>query len=193
MGWFRAFRRADTNWNPDNGGVSELHFRPDDFLNQSFRKIERQQRIIHAAVPPALWSNNQSQKSDPAVLSGYSIHTVSEDMETARRQRHADDASVVGELIEMVSVDGRLQLEETEQAIAHLAGYLARSALKKYKCDACHSQLVCNTPAKVTAIELEQTETVTHSSETQMALRSFIELLNRGRLVFPSDTVLTVT
>ena len=125
-------------------------------------------------------------------LSGYSIHTVSEDMETARRQRHADDIRVVGELIEMVSVDGRL-LEGTEQAIAHLAGDLARSALKKHKCDACHSQLVCYTPAKVTAIELEQAETVAHSSETQMALRFFIELLNRGRLVFSSDTVLTVT
>ena len=41
-------------------------------------------------------------------------------METARRQRHADDANVVGELIEMVSVDGRLQLEGTEQAIARV-------------------------------------------------------------------------
>ena len=81
----------------------------------------------------------------------------------------------------------------TEQAIGHLAGYLVRSALKKHKCDACHSQLMCDVPSEVTAIRLEPMETKEHSNEAQEELRSFCDILNRGKLIFLPDTALFLT
>ena len=119
-------------------------------------------------------------------LSGYSICRVSSDMERASRQRQLDDDTVIESLLEAASLDGPLQLGEgTEQAIGHLAGYLARSALKKQKCDACHSCLVHNVPSTVTPISLEQTEAGSSSSEAQDSMQSFCQLLN-PRLTEPS-------
>ena len=127
-------------------------------------------------------------------LSGYSLHGISNAMGSARRQRQLDDAEVAEELLETASLDVPLHLDEgTEQAIGHLAGYLVRSALKKHKCDACHSQLVCDVPSEVIAIRLESMETKDHSNEAQEALRSFCDILNRGKLIFPSDTTLLLT
>ena len=129
-------------------------------------------------------------------LSGYSLGTVAQDMESAHRQRQAGDDQIVDSLVKNASLDGPLELGDgAEQAIGHLAGYLARSALRKHKCDACHAQLVCDMGAttKVTAVNIEEDEEARQSTEVRKSLRSFCELLNRGKLIFPSDTALLLT
>ena len=64
-------------------------------------------------------------------------------MEEARQQRQQEDGKVIESLVEAATCAEREDLtESTEQAIAHVAGYLARSVGKKHKCHACHSLLV---------------------------------------------------
>ncbi|KAF0308468.1 hypothetical protein FJT64_020304 [Amphibalanus amphitrite] len=84
-------------------------------------------------------------------LSGYSLGTVASVMEEARQQRHRDDAEVVEleTLVEHASCAEQEPLSEgAEQAIAHVAGYLARSVMRTKHCYACHAILVNKEPGE---------------------------------------------
>ena len=53
--WLNALKRGDTSWNPDHCGVCELHFRPDDFIDESFRKTQRQRKILKTSAVPSVF------------------------------------------------------------------------------------------------------------------------------------------
>lgn len=54
--WLSVLKREDTDWNPDNCGVCELHFRPEDFLDQSTsRKTQRQRKILKPSAVPSIF------------------------------------------------------------------------------------------------------------------------------------------
>ena len=56
--WINVLRRKDTDWKPDNWGVCELHFRPDDLYNQesTFRKAGRQRKAIRQTAVPSVFN-----------------------------------------------------------------------------------------------------------------------------------------
>ena len=89
-------------------------------------------------------------------LSGYSLGTVTAVMTEARQQRQQDDAEVVETLVEFASCAEHETLSEgAEQTIAHVAGYLARSALRRKQCHACHALLVNAEPDQLKAVCLD--------------------------------------
>ena len=108
-------------------------------------------------------------------MSGYSLGTVASEMEEARQQRHLEDAKVVEKLVEAASCAEREDLNEsTEQAIEHVAGYLARSVVKKHKCDGCHILLVDKNSKELTEVRLatDEEDEEGSSSELKCALQS---------------------
>ena len=53
--WLNALKREDTGWNPDHCGMCELHFRPDDFMDETFRKTQRQRKILKTSAVPSVF------------------------------------------------------------------------------------------------------------------------------------------
>ena len=127
-------------------------------------------------------------------LSGYSLGTVTTQMEEARQQRQREDDIAVETLLAAASCAENERLTEgAEQAVAHVAGYLARSVNRKHKCEACHELLV-----NIGQCQLEKTTTDIEELDgagagLKQALRTFTELLNRGGLLCPSELAVDVT
>ena len=129
-------------------------------------------------------------------LSGYSLGTVTTQMDEARKHRQREDDAVVDMLVVAASCadNGRLT-EDTQQAIAHVAGYLARSITKKHKCQACHELLVNGRQGQLDNRRLEaDNEPVDGAGPGLMeAVKAFTDLLNRGGLLYPSELAVHVT
>ncbi|XP_043218350.1 uncharacterized protein LOC122379861 [Amphibalanus amphitrite] len=123
-------------------------------------------------------------------LSGYSLGTVSAQMEEARKQRQRDDSEVVKTLVDITSSAEHEALSEgAEQALMHVAGYLARSALKRRPCHACHALLVNESPRQLEEVRLDAD--LEHHGDGAAglaeAIKTFTDLLNRGKLLYPSE------
>ena len=57
--WLCAVRRvAGAGWNPDHSGVCELHFTPDDFLDETYRKTERQRKSLKPTAVPSIFPDH---------------------------------------------------------------------------------------------------------------------------------------
>ena len=126
-------------------------------------------------------------------LSGYSLGAVADEMEEVRKQRKECDSIIVQELLQHTSQVSPDELPEgVEQALTHLAGYLARSVLKVHKCEACHDLLryatTCLDPDIVSTDPGEE-----RGTGSTPALSSFTEYLDRGKLVHPSTLSVQVT
>ncbi|KAF0287545.1 hypothetical protein FJT64_014052 [Amphibalanus amphitrite] len=130
-------------------------------------------------------------------LSGYSLGTVTAQMEEAQKLRQREDDAVIDMLVVAAScADYNGQLTEgTEQAIAHVAGYLARSVTKKHVCESCHELLVNRGQGPLKNMRLEEdSEPMDGSGPGLMdAVKTFTELLNRGGLLCPSELAVHVT
>ena len=123
-------------------------------------------------------------------LSGYSLGTVATVMAETRQQRQQDDAEVAETLVEYAASAEHEPLSEgAEQAITHVAGYLARSALKRRQCHACHALLVNKEPSQVQEVrtDVEDSQPEVTAPELAEAVKSFTALLNRGGLLCPSE------
>ena len=123
-------------------------------------------------------------------LSGYSLGTVNAVMKEALQQRQQDDAEVVETLVEFASNAEHEALSEgAEQAITHVAGYLARSTLRKKQCRGCHDLLVNKEPAELQEVRIEGDIRLPGISAPDLGetARTFTSLLNRGRLLCPSE------
>ena len=125
------------------------------------------------------------------LLSGYSLVNVASEMYEARQLRQADENKVIEELAEAASQAEHGELEEgTEQAIGHLAGFLARSVFRIHKCEPCHSLLVNRgLPSELAEAHLEEQENqddVKGSRPDDGRQKSFSDFLNRGKLICPS-------
>ena len=58
--WLCAVGRAVcSDWNPDHSGVCELHFRRDDFMDETFRKTQRQRKTLKPFAVPSLFNDHQ--------------------------------------------------------------------------------------------------------------------------------------
>lgn len=127
-------------------------------------------------------------------LSGYSLGTVTAQMEEARQQRRRDDDVVAETLVAATSCAEHDRLTEgTEQAVAHVAGYLARSVTKTHKCEACHELLANREQGRLEKLRVDS-ETVDGAGPgLTAALKTFTELLNRGGLLCPSELAVEVT
>lgn len=55
--WIKILKRMDTNWNPDNFGVCELHFKAEDFYNKELtkRKSGRQRKALKITAVPSVF------------------------------------------------------------------------------------------------------------------------------------------
>ena len=122
-------------------------------------------------------------------LSGYSLGTVAAVMTEASQERQRDDAKVVEALVELASCAEKEALSEgAQQAITHVAGYLARSALRKKQCHACHALLVNEERDRLQEVCLDADvgQEVT-APGLEEHVKTFTDLLNRGRLLYPSE------
>ena len=56
--WIRALKLKENNWNPDNFGVCELHFRKEDFFDQdtTWRKTGRKRNMLKRAAIPSTYN-----------------------------------------------------------------------------------------------------------------------------------------
>ena len=124
-------------------------------------------------------------------LSGYSLGNVASEMNEARQQRQLDDDKIIKDLLQAAShVESEDLADGTEQAVVHLAGYLARSVLKVHKCEPCHSLLIDKeAPHESAEVRVDmdgvQEGADGPSQDLVGVLRSFTDLLNRGKLVCP--------
>lgn len=129
-------------------------------------------------------------------LSGYSLGTVAAQMEEARRQRQQEDDTVVEALVvAATNVEKEGLTESAEQAVSHVAGYLAHSTLKKHKCQACQVLLVNREQCQLEKICLEADDEQLESAGPGLrkALATFTDLVNRGGLLCPSELAVDVT
>ena len=129
-------------------------------------------------------------------LSGYSLGTVSACMAEAQQQRQRDDAEVVKTLVEFASCAEHETLSEgAEQAIIHVAGYLARSALKKKQCRACQALLVNKEPTQLqeVCLDADADHHGVAAPGLDEAIKTFTDLLNRGRLLCPSELAVNLS
>ena len=73
--------------------------------------------------------------------------------------------------------------EGTDEALHHLGGYLAYSVQKTHKCSACVAVL-----AQVQGESPDGAQPTSQDcSEGQSCIKGFTELMNRGRLMYPSE------
>ena len=76
-------------------------------------------------------------------LSGFSPREVASLMKEAKELRRIDDDRVIDKLFEAASqADDSIVNEGTEQAMHHVAGYLARTTRNTHKCQPCQDLLV---------------------------------------------------
>lgn len=53
--WISVLRRGDTGWNPEHCGVCDLHFREDDFCQETRRKDERKRKFLKRDAVPSVF------------------------------------------------------------------------------------------------------------------------------------------
>ena len=83
---------------------------------------------------------HQSKKSG---ISGFSPREVASLMKEAKELRRIDDDRVIDKLVEAASqTDDSIVNEGTEQAMHHVAGYLAHTTMNTHKCQPCQDLLV---------------------------------------------------
>ena len=127
-------------------------------------------------------------------LSGYSLGTVAAQMKEARRQRQQEDDMVIEALVVAAScAENEALAEGVEQAVAHVAGYLARSIPKQLKCQACHDLLVNRGQGQLEKMRLEADDEQLESAGLREAVKTFTDLISRGGLLCPSDLAVDVT
>lgn len=80
------------------------------------------------------------------------------------------------------------QLDGEEGVVYYIAGYIARSMLKKLKCQVCPSLLV----KSLASPDLEMAEDEDTAEEEKSAKEAFINSVNRGGLVTPSELIYIV-
>ena len=57
--WIMCLKDKDTSWNPPQScGVCELHFRPDDFYETTFRKATRQRKTLKPTAVPSVFDDS---------------------------------------------------------------------------------------------------------------------------------------
>lgn len=79
-----------------------------------------------------------------------------------------------------------LQLDQAEGIVYYIAGYIARSILKRTRCDSCPCLLVVSREAPEISVQDEENE------ETVQAKEKFLRFVDRGGLVTPSELVACV-
>ena len=118
-------------------------------------------------------------------LSGYGLDTVTLAMRPVTQQRMENDQRAISEITEYVAAAAVTAgspeevPEDTQQAIFHLAGYLAHTVKKVHKCDDCQNLLSDGLRAQVT-VRAEITE-------EKAVAAAFTDLLNRGKLLQPTE------
>ena len=76
-------------------------------------------------------------------LSGFSPREIPKSREKAKELRRIDDDRVIDKLVEAASqTDDSIVNEGTEQAMHHVAGYLARTTINTHTCQPCQDLLV---------------------------------------------------
>ncbi|KAF0293045.1 hypothetical protein FJT64_000977 [Amphibalanus amphitrite] len=123
-------------------------------------------------------------------LSGYGLSTVTAGMHPVSQQRLENDQRAVTEITEYAaaaSSDDPAQdvPEGTQQALHHIAGYLAHSVKKIHRCDECRALLSDGLRAQLVTV-------VAENAEEKLVAASFTDLLNRGKLLQPSELCLRV-
>jgi hypothetical protein len=131
-------------------------------------------------------------------------------MAKTQQERVDDDNVVIQQLIVSVA-DSNLQVldDSTVQALVHIAGYLARTALNRHKCCSCQKLLVdgktqleagkkvyldADTMLDTDDQALSDSVIVSEfSSDEILASRGFTERLNRGKLLVPSEFACKLT
>ena len=125
-------------------------------------------------------------------LSGYSLDTVTVAMRPVTQQRMENDQRAITELTEYAAAATSADsLEEgpegTQQALLHLAGYLAHSVKKIHKCDECLHLLSDGLRAQLVTVRAD-----TEDTEEKLVASSFTDL-NRGKLLQPSELCVRIT
>ena len=118
--------------------------------------------------------------------SGVSVGQIATAMAPIQQEHRQKDPDVAGELAASVtgSADPAELHDSAKAALGHIAGYLAHSATKWSKCSPCASLLV-DRHADLVTVTMEQ-------SFTSM-FTSFSALVDRGKLLVPSTTAITMT
>lgn len=129
-------------------------------------------------------------------LSGYSLTEVRDQMAESSQQRDIEDVKVYEELLQVVLENEEEGGEEedltvcTEQAIGHIAGYLARSVLKVHKCESCQGFLVNKEALRSAEVNFKPYD---DEDAEQTEMKSFTNYLNRGKLLCPSKTAVSLS
>jgi len=121
----------------------------------------------------------------------YSCMTIKEIQTDIFAESNNDDRvkSEAEDLLLLLN-DGLFQVRECEEypVLYYVSGYIARSLLKKEKCEECQI-LICKS-RNMPAVALEEKEASTQ--EVIKAKESFLDQVNRGGLVTPSDLIFTL-
>ena len=112
-------------------------------------------------------------------------------MKEAKELRRIDDDRVIDKLIEAASqTDDSIVNEKTEQAMHHVAGYLAHTTMNTHKCQPCQDLLVNREASQCSFIN--NSEEIAEETNSKSTF-SFADYLNRGNLLFPSEMPLSAS
>ena len=124
-------------------------------------------------------------------LSGFYPREVASLMKEAKELRRIDDNRVIDKLVEAASqTDDSIVNEGTEQAMHHVAGYLARTTMNIHKCQSCQDLLV-NREASQSSF-VNNSEEIAEETNSKSTF-SFTDYLNRGNLLVPSEMALSAS
>ena len=112
-------------------------------------------------------------------------------MKEAKELRRIDDDRVIGKLVEAASqTDDSIVNEGTEQAIFHVAGYLARTTMNIRKCQPCQDLLVNREAYQGSFVNNSEEIAEETNSKSTFSLTNY---LNCGNLLCPSEMALSAS
>ena len=112
-------------------------------------------------------------------------------MKEAKELRRIDDDRVIDKLFEAASqTDDSIFNEGTEQAMHHVAGYLARTTMNIHKCQPCQDLLVNRDAFQGSFVN--NSEEIAEETNSKSTF-SFTDYLNSGNLLFPSEMALSAS
>jgi hypothetical protein len=116
------------------------------------------------------------------------VREVFKESNEAEKQKILSDCAVLLDSLPIDSLSGSFELEKGEEGIVYfIAGYIARSLLKTVKCDGCVNLLRKN--EAIPLLEFEEDVENTESAAAREAREAYLDLINSGGLVSPSDLV----
>jgi hypothetical protein len=118
------------------------------------------------------------------------VAEVFQEGDEAEKNKVQDEADNLYALLPLDNLSCDFQLHKGEEGILYyVSGYIARSILKRTKCDNCHELLIKSMEPPEIEIGQEEEE---EKEEDRQAKEAFLRSVDRGGLVTPSELVYLV-